>query len=129
MSSSDYPLLDVFWTMFVFFLWVAWFVLLFRIVADIFRRRDIGGGAKVMWLVFVILLPFLGVFVYLIAHSHDMTQRDVRDAQVAQAQFDSYVKTVAGDGPATQIARGKELLDKGTITQSEFDSIKEKALA
>ena len=73
--ASSYPFLDVFWTMLIFFLWVAWFIILFRVIGDIFRRHDIGGGAKVLWLVFVTLLPFLGVFIYLIAESKGMDER------------------------------------------------------
>lgn len=127
---SDYPLADVLWTMLVFFLWVAWFMLLFRVFADIFRRRDIGGGGKVLWLIFVIALPFLGVFAYLIAQNKAMTERDANDAQAAQQQFDDYVKSVASsDGAATEIDKAKHLLDSGAITQSEYDAIKAKALA
>lgn len=75
--AADYPLLDVFWTMMIFFIWVSWFMLLFRIIGDIFRRQDIGGGSKVLWLMFVIVLPFLGVFIYLIANNQAMTERSL----------------------------------------------------
>jgi len=127
--AADYPFLDVLWTMIIFFLWIIWFFLLFRIIADIFRRHDIGGGSKALWLIFVILLPFLGVFVYLIAHSGDMAQRDMASARQSQEQFDDYVKSVASTGGATaEIERAKALLDSGTITQAEFDAIKAKAL-
>ena len=129
MLAADYPFLDVLWTMIIFFLWIIWFFLLFRIIADIFRRHDIGGGSKALWLIFVILLPFLGVFVYLIAHSGDMAQRDMASARQSQEQFDDYVKSVASTGGATaEIERAKALLDSGTITQAEFDAIKAKAL-
>jgi preprotein translocase subunit YajC len=128
--AADYPFLDVLWTMIVFFLWIAWFWLLIKIFADIFRRRDISGGGKAAWLIFVIFLPFLGVFVYLIAHSRDMTERDMEQARAAQSQFDQYVQTVAGSGGTVgEIERAKGLLDAGTITQAEFDAIKQKALA
>ena len=130
MLAADYPFLDVLWTMIVFFLWIAWFWLLIKIFADIFRRRDISGGGKAAWLIFVIFLPFLGVFVYLIAHSRDMTERDMEQARAAQSQFDQYVQTVAGSGGTVgEIERAKGLLDAGTITQAEFDAIKQKALA
>lgn len=127
--AAGYPSFwDVLWTTFVFFLWIIWFFLLFRVIADIFRRHDISGWGKTGWLVFVILLPFLGVFVYLIAEGNKMAQRDVRNMQESQAQFDDYVRNVAG-GPAAEIDKAKQLLDQGTITQAEFDSIKAKALA
>lgn len=128
--ASSYPFLDVFWTLLIFFAWIVWFMLLFRIIVDIFRRHDIGGGTKTLWLIFVIVLPFLGVFVYLIANSGEMAERDMRDVQAQQQQFDSYVKSVAtSGGAAAEIDKAKQLLDNGTITQAEFDSIKAKALA
>jgi predicted PurR-regulated permease PerM len=128
--AADYPFLDVLWTMFIFFLWIIWFFLLFRVIVDIFRRKDIGGGSKTLWLLFVILLPFLGVFVYLIVNSNEMADRDTRQAQASQQQFDSYVKEVAGSGgTAAEIDKAKQLLDSGAITQAEFDTIKAKALA
>jgi hypothetical protein len=130
MVVADYTFIDVFWSMLVFFIWVAWFLLLFRVVADIFRRHDIGGGAKTLWLIFVLFLPFLGVFVYLIAHSKDIADRDMRQAQASQQQFDSYVQSVASSGgAAAEIDKAKQLLDSGAITQAEFEAIKAKALA
>jgi hypothetical protein len=131
MLASDYPFLDVFWTMLVFFLWVAWFVILFRVIADIFRRHDIGGGGKVLWLIFVIIVPFLGVFIYVIAESKGMTERSLERAQASQQQFDAYVRETAsgGGGAAAEIDKAKQLLDSGAITQAEFDAIKAKALA
>jgi hypothetical protein len=128
--AADYPFLDVLWTLIIFFLWIIWFFLLFRVIADIFRRKDIGGGTKALWLIFVILLPFLGVFVYLIVHSDDIADRDIKSAQASQQQFDQYVQSVAGSGgPAAEIDKAKQLLESGAITQQEFDSIKAKALA
>ncbi len=129
MVLADYTFLDVFWSMLVFFVWVAWFVLLFHVIGDIFRRRDASGGTKTLWLIFVILLPFLGVFIYLIANSDDMARRSMERAQAQQADMDDYVRTVASSGgAAAEIERAKGLLDSGAITQQEFDAIKAKAL-
>jgi uncharacterized membrane protein YgcG len=133
--AADYPFLDVFWTMIIFFCWVAWIWLLILVFSDVFRR-DISGWAKAAWVVFVIILPFLGVLVYLIAEGKHMTERRIQDAQASQAHFDQYVRSVAsegggsgGGGTASEIARAKELLDSGAITQQEFDQLKAKALA
>jgi hypothetical protein len=128
--AADYPFLDVFWTMLIFFVWVAWFMLLFRVIGDVFRRHDVGGGAKVLWLIFVIVLPFLGVFIYLIAESKGMAERSIERAQASQQQLDAYVReTASSGGAATEIDKAKKLLDSGAITQAEFDAIKAKALA
>ena len=130
MIAADYPFLDVFWTMLVIFLWIAWFIILFRVLMDLFRRHDVSGWGKTAWIIFVILLPFLGVFVYIITQGRHMAERDMSDAQAAQSQFDDYVKTVAASsGPAAEIEKAKALLDAGSITQAEFDAIKAKALA
>ena len=128
---ADYTFLDVFWSMLVFFIWVLWFILLFRVIIDIFSRHDIGGGGKVLWILFVILLPFLGVFVYLIAENDGMTKRTIEKAQAQQAQMDDYIRSTAGGGggAAAEIDKAKQLLDSGAISQSEFDAIKAKALA
>ena len=127
--ANSYPSFwNVLWTMIVFFLWIIWLIILFRVIFDIFRRHDISGWGKTGWLIFVIILPFLGVFVYLIAEGGKMANRDVEVAQQQQAQFDTYVRSVAG-GPAGEIEKAKQLLDSGTITQAEFDRLKEKALA
>jgi predicted PurR-regulated permease PerM len=127
--AADYPFLDVFWTMLVFFVWIAWFFILIRVFADVFRRHDISGFAKVLWLIFVIVLPFLGVFIYLVANSKGMTERDIKQVTDQQQQFDTYVQSVATTGSATEIEKAKQLLDSGAISQSEFDAIKAKALA
>ena len=130
MLAADYPFLDVFWTMLVFFVWVAWFMLLFRVIGDVFRRHDIGGGAKVLWLIFVIALPFLGVFIYLIAESKGMAERSIERAQASQQEFDAYVReTASSGGAAAEIDKAKQLLDSGAITQAEFDQLKSKALS
>ena len=122
---------QVMWTMLVFFCWVLFFWLLFIVFGDLFRRTDIGGWAKAGWCVFVIVLPFLGVLVYLIAEGKGMGERNMSDAAAAQAQMDAHVRAVAGSGggAADEIAKAKQLLDSGTITQAEFDGLKAKALA
>jgi hypothetical protein len=129
--AADYPFLDVIWTMIVIFAWVIWFWLLITVFSDLFRRSDISGWGKTGWIIFVILLPFLGVFVYLIAEHQGMTDRSMEQAKASQTQFDDYVKTVAasGGGAAGEIEKAKQLLDSGAISQAEFDSLKAKALA
>jgi hypothetical protein len=130
MLAADYPFLDVLWTMLIFFLWIMWFWLLITVFADIFRRRDISGWGKTAWLIFVIILPFLGVFIYLITQSDEMAQRNMDQARAQQQQFDAYVRETAGSsGAAAEIEKAKALLDSGAITQAEFDAIKQKALA
>jgi hypothetical protein len=127
--AADYPFLDVFWTMIVFFCWVAWIWMLIMIFSDVFRR-DISGWAKAGWCLFVLVLPFLGAFVYLIANGSGLTERRVRDAQVSQANFDQHIRRVAADGgSAGEIERAKQLLDSGAINQGEFERLKTKALA
>jgi hypothetical protein len=127
--AADYPFLDVMWTMFAFFLWVLWFWLLFTVFGDIFRRHDLSGGGKALWIIFTILLPFLGVFVYLISQGQSMTKRNVEQAQAQRQQFDDYVRETAGGGAAAEIEKAKTLLDSGAISQAEYDAIKAKALA
>ena len=130
MILADYPFFGVLWSMLVFFVWVAWFMLLFRIIGDVFRRRDMGGGSKTLWLIFLLFVPFLGTFVYLIANSDEMAQRDLERHQAAQAQFNDYVQQAAGSGgAAAEIDKAKKLLDSGAINESEFAAIKAKALA
>ena len=128
--AADYPFLDVLWTMLVFFAWVIWFWMLIVILSDVFRRRDIGGGHKTLWVIFVIVAPFLGVLIYLLTNHDGMAERSMKQAQAQQAQMDDYVRTVASSsGAAGEIEKAKGLLDSGAITQAEFDSIKAKALA
>ena len=130
MLATSYPLLEVFWTMLIFFAFFIWIWLLITVFMDIFRRTDIGGLGKTGWIIFVIILPYLGVFVYLIAEHKGMTDRAVKGQQEAKTQMDEYVRSVAGSSdPTSQIANAKDLLDKGAITQTEFDTIKQKALA
>ena len=126
----DWSFLDVFWAICIFFAWVFFFWLLITVFSDLFRRHDIGGGTKTLWVLFVIFLPFLGVFVYLISQGRGMGERAQQQAQAAQADFDSYVKSAAGSGgAAAEIEKAKQLLDSGAITQSEFETLKANALA
>ena len=128
--AADYPFLDILWSMIIFFVWVIWIWMMITILADVFRRRDLSGWGKAGWTIFLIVLPFLGALIYLIAHSDGMAERNVKDAQGQRAQFDDYVKSVAADGgPAAEIDKAKKLLDSGTITQPEFEALKAKALA
>jgi Phospholipase_D-nuclease N-terminal/Short C-terminal domain len=126
--AADYPFLEVLWTMIIFFAWVIWIWIAITVLIDIFRRHDISGWGKAGWTVFIIIFPFLGVLVYLIAQHEGMRERSAKQAQAQQQAFDQYVKDAAG-GSAAEIAKAKELLDAGTITQQEFDAIKAKALS
>jgi hypothetical protein len=129
--AADYPFLDVFWTMIIFFCWVAWIWTLIMIFSDLFSRHDTSGWSKALWMVFLIVLPFLGVLIYVIANGRGMAERRLDRARAKQAQLDDYVKSVASSGnggAATEIAKAKELLDSGAITQPEFDALKAKVL-
>ena len=131
--AADYPFLDVLWTMIIFFCWVVWIWMMIVILTDVFRRRDKSGWGKALWVIFLIVLPFLGALVYLIANHDGMAERNVKQVQAQQAQFDEYVRSVAteqgGGGATAEIERAKQLLDSGAINQQEFDAIKAKALA
>jgi hypothetical protein len=130
--AADYPFLDVVGTMLIFFAWVIWFWILIRVFADLFRRRDLSGWRKAGWTLFTIVLPFLGVLIYLIANGKDMGQRDIDQARAAQSQLDSHIRSVAGSGAsgaASEIAEAKRLLDSGAISRDEYESLKAKALA
>ena len=130
MIAADYPFLDVLWTLLIFFAWVIWFWLLITVFADLFSRHDISGWGKAGWIVLVVVLPYLGVFIYLIAQGQHMAERRDQRSQAARTEFDDYVKTVAAPGgAAAEIDKAKQLLDSGAITQAEFDAIKAKALA
>ena len=131
MLAYDYPLLGAFWTVFWIFIWVAWIVLLFRVFVDIFRSRDMGGWAKGLWSIFVILVPFLGVFVYLIARGKKMGEHAIRDAARQEQQMRSYVQSVAATPTSTadEIGRLAELKTSGAITEEEFQAAKAKLLA
>ena len=128
--AADYPFLDILWTMIIFFCWVVWIWIMVVILMDVFRRRDIGGWAKAGWTAFLIILPFLGALIYLIAQHDGMAERSAREARGQQAEFDSYVRSVAANGgAASEIEKAKRLLDSGAITQSEFEALKAKVLA
>lgn len=131
MLAYDYPLLGVLWTMFMFFLWILWFIVLFRVVADIFRRHDLNGWGKAAWLIFVIVLPFIGVFAYVVAHGTAMGKRDAEAAAAQRKAFDSYVRDVAGGGggSADQLAKLADLRERGVIDETEFAREKAKILA
>ena len=126
--AADYPFLNILWTMIIFFAWVIWIWIAITVLVDVFRRHDIGGFPKAAWVVFVIVLPFLGVLIYLISNHDGMRDRNIQQAQAQKAQFDEYVRQTAG-GAAAEIEKAKQLLDSGAITQAEFDAIKAKAVA
>jgi hypothetical protein len=128
--AADYPFLDVLWTMFVFFAWVIWFWLLITVFGDVFRRHDISGWGKAGWILLCVVLPYIGVLVYLGTQGKHMAERGAKQAQASQDQFDRYVREAADkSGPADEIARAKQLLDSGAINQAEFDQMKQKALS
>jgi Short C-terminal domain/Phospholipase_D-nuclease N-terminal len=126
--ASDYPFLDVLWTMIVFFAWVIWFWLLITVFADLFRRHDISGWSKAGWILLCVVLPYIGVLIYLGTQGSGMAERSATQAKESKAGFDDYVRKTAG-GPAAEIAHAKELRDNGTISDAEFQQIKQKALA
>jgi ABC-type multidrug transport system fused ATPase/permease subunit len=132
MLSSSYPVLDAFLTMLYFFLFIIWIWLLITVFIDIFRSHDIGGGAKALWVIFVIILPFLGVFVYLIARGGKMHERAAAEAAQQQKAFDQYVRQTAGTSGANsadQLAKLADLKSQGVITDAEFEEQKSKILA
>ncbi len=126
--AADYPFMDVLWSMIIFFFWVIWIWIVITVLIDVFRRHDIGGFAKALWVIFVVLLPWLGVLIYLIVEHDGMRERSVKQAQSQKEQFDQYVREAAG-GSADEIAKAKQLLDQGAITQDEFNALKAKALS
>lgn len=127
--AADYPFMDVLWTMVVFFFWVMWFWCLIVVLGDVFRRTDIGGWAKAGWTTVMIILPLVGVLIYLVAHGKGMAERNAGAVEAQQAALDSHIRQVAADDSAAQIAKAKALLDAGTIDQEEFAQLKRKALA
>ncbi|HEY2299374.1 MAG TPA: SHOCT domain-containing protein, partial [Jatrophihabitans sp.] len=131
LADTHYPLLNVVWSMIVFFAWILWIWLLIYVYMDIFRRDDIGGWGKFGWVVFTIFLPFIGVFTYLIVEGKGMDERKQKDVRQAQADTDNYIRSVAhnGNSSADQIAQANQLLNSGAITQDEYQALKAKALA
>ena len=128
--AADYPFLDILWTMVIFFAWVIWFSLLFRIFGDLFRRHELSGWGKTGWIIALVLLPFVGVFIYLISQGGGMAERDIERAQAAQAHMADYVRSVSDSGgAAAEIDKANALLQSGAITQAEFGALKAKALA
>lgn len=127
--AADYPFLDIFWTMLIFFMWVIWLWILITVLMDVFRRHDIGGWAKAAWTLFVIVLPFLGVFMYVITQGGMMAERRSAELRASGRYFSGDAHNDASRGPSDQIATGKELLDSGAIDQAEFELLKRKALA
>jgi hypothetical protein len=128
--ATSYPFLNILWTMIIFFAWVIFIWIAITVLIDIFRRHDLSGWGKAAWTVLIIVLPFLGVLAYLILHHSGMAERKAKDTEVAQAQFDDYVRKAAGTGgAASEIEKAKQLLDSGAIDQAEFDALKAKALA
>jgi hypothetical protein len=129
-SSYNYPILNVFWTILMVFLWVLWFWVLITVFIDLFRSRDLSGWAKALWFVFILVLPLIGVLVYLIARGGKMHEHAARDAELQDQQFRRYVQEAAGSpGSADQLAKLADLRDRGVITAGEFDREKAKILA
>ena len=130
MLASSYPLLDIFWTILDFFIFFLWSFLVITIVIDVFRSHDMSGGVKALWLLFILILPFLGVLIYLIARGSGMHERSVKQAQDQQKAFSDYVaQTAKGANPAEQLATLADLKEKGVITDDEFQAQKAKLLA
>jgi hypothetical protein len=127
MILAEFGVGEVLLSMFWFFLFFLWIMLLFRVFADVFRSRDLSGFAKVLWLVFVIVLPYLGVFVYLIVRGNKMAEHEIADVQAQQAAMQDYIRSAAGTGSAAEeLTRLADLRDRGVIDDSEFSSMKAK---
>jgi hypothetical protein len=132
LAATDYPVAGAFWTLLMFFTFVIWLWLLFTVFSDLFQRHDVGGWGKGLWVIGLIIFPYFGVLIYLIAQHKGMQERAVANQKAAKAQFDDYVKSAAGTGsvsPADELHKAKSLLDSGAINQDEFDKLKAKALA
>jgi uncharacterized membrane protein YcjF (UPF0283 family) len=131
-AAADYPFLEIVGTIIIFFAWVAWFSAVINVLGDIFRRHDMSGWGKAGWVLVVVVIPFVGVLIYLGSQGQHMAERNIEQAKAQRAQLDAYVRETAGgegEGGATaEIAKAKELLDSGTIDQAEFDRLKQKAL-
>jgi ABC-type multidrug transport system fused ATPase/permease subunit len=132
LADSSYPLLNVFWTIFEFFLWVIWIWILIMVFIDIFRSRDLSGVAKALWFLFVLFIPLIGVLVYLIVRGGSMHERAVAQAQHQDQEFRQYVQQAAASSPAStadQLAKLADLRDRGVISAEEFEREKAKVLA
>jgi hypothetical protein len=128
-TASSYPFLNVLWDILIVFAWILFIWVAIVVFTDIFRRRDISGWVKALWVVLIVILPWIGVLAYLIFNHDGMADRNEKASQATQASFDEYVRHAAGKGgPASEIETAKKLLDAGTITQAEFDAIKARAL-
>jgi hypothetical protein len=128
--ASSYPFLNLLWDMLIFFAWVIFIWIAITVLIDVFRRHDLSGWSKAAWTVLIVLLPWVGVLIYLIINHAGMAERRNREVASAQAQFDQYVRSTAGSGGAAgEIEKAKKLLDDGTISRDEFDAIKAKALS
>lgn len=131
MIAADFGVGQVLWSFLWFFLFVIWIMILFYVFTDIFRSKDLGGVAKTLWVLFVIFLPYLGVFVYLIARGNKMAENTVRAAQEQDAAARAYIRDAAGSGgsAADELARLADLRDKGVIDDAEFQALKAKVIA
>jgi hypothetical protein len=129
MLASSFPVLDVFLEILYFFLLVLWFFILFQVLIDIFRSPDLHGVHKALWFVFVIIVPFFGVFVYLIARGGKMHQHQVHDAQSQQQAMDDYIKQAAGSSTADQLTKLHDLKEKGAISDGEYETAKAKIIS
>jgi hypothetical protein len=128
--AADYPFMNVFWTMILFFFWVAWIWVLVGIISDLFRRHDASGWVKALWIVCLIFAPFLGVLVYMIVNGKGMAEREAARGQANRDLIAQYAPPAAANGGAAgEIEKAQNLLDSGALTQGEFDSLKAKALA
>jgi putative Ca2+/H+ antiporter (TMEM165/GDT1 family) len=127
--AADYPFLNIFWTMILFFFWVAWIWILVGVITDLFRRHDASGWVKALWTVVMIFVPFLGVLSYLIVNGQGMSERSAKQTAAQQARYAEYASANGGGGSAGEIQKAKSLLDSGAITAREYDSLKAKALA
>ena len=125
---TDYPIAHLLWQLLLIFGFIIWFWLLITVFSDLFRRHDIGGGKKVLWIILLFATNIFGVLIYLLVNGHGMAERNQKAVATAQKQFDDHVKEVAG-GSAAEIAHAKSLLDSGAITQDEFDTLTKKALS
>ena len=128
MTGAEYPLLNIFFSILFFFVFFLWIFLLIQVIVDVFRSHDMGGFAKALWILFIIVLPFLGVLIYLIARGGKMQQHQTDAAKAQQQAFDSYVKQAAGSSSADELAKLADLKSKGVISDSEFEAQKAKLI-